>query len=187
MVQEENGGSATADTTRAHRGTHALHVIAQASTGESFAQLRYIQPVPRRFYARVFVYQAAPAANGTAAFIAAQESGPSSFQGTSLSLEDGRLALTNWRNAGGDVFVADVAAFPSDRWVCLEWMLDGVAAETRTWVDGVEVTGLQQTGLVTPPYGWIRLGLDVVVVPNVRYELWLDDVYVGTQPVGCAR
>ncbi len=183
LVQQQNGGTVTVDSAHAHRGTQALHVTAQAAGGESFAQLRQVDAVPRRFYARVFVYQPSPAASGPAAFIAAQESG-GAFRGTSLSLATGRPALTNW-GGSPDQYLEAPSALPTDRWVCVEWMLDGVAAATRTWVDGVEVAELHGTGLATPPYGWFRLGLDVVVTPGVRYELWLDDLYVGEQPVGC--
>jgi len=176
------------DTARAHRGASSLHTVAQGNGGdEVFAMVRYVGSVPRRFHARVFVYVAAPApAGGAAAFVAAQESGPT-YDGTSLSLANGRLALTNWGRTPANLYLEEPSPLPTDRWVCLEWMVDGATGESRTWVDDTELSSLRDSTLATPPYSWFRLGLDVVVEPGVRYELWLDDLYVGSQPVGCSR
>ena len=181
------GGTVDADTAQANRGTRSLHSVTDWNNAgdESFAMVRDDRAVPLLFYARVFAYLPAPAPQGAYAIIAVQES-DGDYRGTSLGFQSGQLMLVNWGGMPDTVQVAN-GTFPTGKWVCLEWMLDSTQHETRVWQDGTELPELHLTGLTTPAYNWFRLGLDVVGMPNVIYELWLDDLYVGTQPVGCER
>jgi hypothetical protein len=185
----QHGGDVAVDTAQAHSGTHSLHTLASLDTAgnESYALLRDDKSVPILFYARVFAYLPAPAPGGAYAIIAAQEN-TGGYRGTSLGFQNGQLMVVNWTTPP-DTDTVQVAngTFPTGTWVCLEWMLDSTQHETRVWQNGAEVTELHVTGLTTPAYEWFRLGLDVGGMPNTTYQLWLDDLYVGTQPVGCDR
>jgi hypothetical protein len=90
-------------------------------------------------------------------------------------------------------------AWPRDRWACVEWQVDfpsadGVAdAAVDVWLDGVPVSGLSPApGLVLPPSA---MALDVFEIGLAGYgspvaqpaaTVWLDEVVLASQRIGCA-
>ena len=52
----------------------------------------------------------------------------------------------------------------AERWLCVEWKSSG---ESRTYIDGAEVTDLHQATVRT------------------TIELWIDDVMIDAAPIGC--
>jgi hypothetical protein len=92
------------------------------------------------------------------------------------------------------------SAFPSQKWVCVEWEFDGVKNEMHLWLDGALVTDVDVVGMGTrcvnnadlgkpwtaPTFSFLSLGWQQYQGSNGPLELWMDDVAVGTQRIGCA-
>ena len=85
------------------------------------------------------------------------------------------------------------------RWVCWEWMVDGATPELHMWLDGqpqteADVVG-KGTACATGPNGtWtapeafsrIIIGWEQYTQPSdVANEVWLDDLVMGPERVGC--
>jgi hypothetical protein len=92
------------------------------------------------------------------------------------------------------------SAFPSQKWVCVEWEFDGVKNEMHLWFDGALLTDVDVVGMGTrcvnnadlgklwaaPTFSFLSLGWQQYQGSNGPLELWMDDVAVGTQRIGCA-
>ncbi len=91
--------------------------------------------------------------------------------------------------------------FPTNQWVCVEWELTR-ASETATvgnvtvWQDGVELGDVAQTGTsVTNQDTPVLIVNQLEKLGNLMngpaaptgYDVWIDDVFVDTSPVGCAK
>ncbi|MEK8107148.1 hypothetical protein NKG94_22015 [Micromonospora sp. M12] len=69
----------------------------------------------------------------------------------------GQNGALQWNRASDDATlpeqspagVAQSVPLPTNRWVCLEFMVDGSAGQLRTWLDGTAVTGLTADGSPT--------------------------------------
>ncbi|HVR64888.1 MAG TPA: hypothetical protein VMU50_23485 [Polyangia bacterium] len=90
-------------------------------------------------------------------------------------------------------------AFPDQRWVCVQWQFDSTKNEMHLWFDGALLTDVDVVGTGTrcvnngdlgkpwagPAFANLTLGWQQYQGSNGALELWLDDVAVGTQRVGC--
>jgi len=96
--------------------------------------------------------------------------------------------------------IAASEPLPTDRWLCLELMIDATApmpTTMRTWVDGAEIAGLHLDGVSTPDIDeqWLRrtdwrpaltdfaLGWESYAGQDLT--LWFDDVALDARRVGC--
>lgn len=91
------------------------------------------------------------------------------------------------------------SAFPSQKWVCVEWQFDGTKNEMHLWFDGTLLTDVDVVGMGTrcvnnadlgkpwsaPTFSFLSLGWQQYQGSNGPLELWMDDVAVGTQRIGC--
>jgi hypothetical protein len=98
----------------------------------------------------------------------------------------------DWTNLAGDNGAKPV---PVQSWVCLEWMWKGDTNEGKLWWDGVEHPSLATSpskhgGSGTwalPPFdsmwvGWWLYQEDPV--PD-HYDVWIDEVAVDYERIGC--
>jgi hypothetical protein len=86
---------------------------------------------------------------------------------------------------------------PTNTWTCVEYTVDGAAGTLRTYLDGVEVTGLVVDGVPTHDVDsqWLARGAWRPALTDLRLgwesygsdadTLWFDDILVGTSRVGC--
>ncbi|HVR62925.1 MAG TPA: hypothetical protein VMU50_13560 [Polyangia bacterium] len=88
---------------------------------------------------------------------------------------------------------------PTKTWVCWEWMFDGAKRETHLWLDGVAETEVDVLGMGTRCQGanhaWdgpemftrVILGWEQYTAPvsEVNQEVWLDDLAMGPERIGC--
>jgi hypothetical protein len=91
------------------------------------------------------------------------------------------------------------SAFPSQRWVCVEWQFDGTKNEMHLWFDGTLLGDVDVVGMGTrcvnnadlgkpwaaPDFSFLSIGWQQYQGSNGPLELWMDDVAVGTQRIGC--
>ena len=93
-----------------------------------------------------------------------------------------------WRHANGIVL-------PTARWSCVEWSYEGANNAITMWLVGTQVLSVSGTGdgMREPDgelpldgahvrHGAPRLG---VVPDDGARTLWLDDVAISTERVGC--
>jgi hypothetical protein len=86
---------------------------------------------------------------------------------------------------------------PVGKWSCAEWHFDGPSNSMQFWLDGREVTGLAMNGTgdgcldqpndytwVAPAFTRIDVGWESYQPDDAR-SLWIDDVAIGDQRIGC--
>ena len=208
------GASVQLDGSRAARGGQALHVHAPAQ-GYQHAVIvhKKLFPVPNNsFYGRAFVYLAGSAPqehftlfNASGTFAKAPSPTYVRYGGQFGILEASYVGNDQVQHAGAPVNGGweDATAMPTQRWVCMEWQYKGDTNEMHFWLDGVEVPRLAVigqsneccTGQVwnAPPYDRVALGWEVYASPDPSrssiesYDLWLDEVALDAQRIGCVR
>jgi hypothetical protein len=92
---------------------------------------------------------------------------------------------------------ADQKIVPVGQWSCVEFRLDGSTNEMQLWLDGVEIPDLHMKGTgqgcysqpadytwMAPSFTEIYLGWESYALDEAR-TIWIDDVALGTAPVGC--
>ncbi len=99
---------------------------------------------------------------------------------------------------GSDCWMhSDKKVVPTGRWACVEWRFNGAANKMQFWLDGSELTDLamygtgqgcsQQSASFTwtaPTFERIDVGWESYQADDAR-TLWIDDVAIGTQRIGC--
>jgi hypothetical protein len=174
----------------AYRGKQSEHVHTDAvgAGGSAVAGIyeTTVDPtLPQRFV-RAFIYVADPApVNALRLLQVSQNAAPPNMTlavklaGTSLSLP----GATN----GTD------AIFPTDRWVCLEWEIGlGAPGTLQLWMDdGADAISVaQDTTQAAPPLSRILVGAggySSVVGDEPAHDLWIDEVIIDSERVGCAK
>jgi hypothetical protein len=184
----ENSATVTIDTAQVARGSGSLHIQTQPVDGATVAQGEATEtdvvPAPS-FFLRAFVFLPSLPPYFMRIFGLLQ-AGPPNI-GPQLYVDaTGHVAISPTDR----VFMTSTTTVATGRWICLEWEVQvSSAGESRTWLDGVELTDLHYFGNtdLSPTVGRISMGAAffgrTFAIPG--YELWLDDVAVGTDRVGC--
>ena len=185
-------GSLKLDRSRFKSGKQSLRVhtdattaadpLAEAAIGKSFTP-------PKAFFTRVWVWFALPISQGTAAEqIFFNLDGPNS---TGLELLVHRQStaprlIFNDYATSPTTYVASTAAFPVDRWTCVETQIDEGAHTSRVFVDGVADDSLPQTGLGLSSVTVVSVGLHFGSRTDApAYDVWVDDYAIGPARIGC--
>ncbi|XXX76371.1 hypothetical protein WMF30_52860 [Sorangium sp. So ce134] len=95
-----------------------------------------------------------------------------------------------WHHAEGKVV-------PVNEWTCVEFSFDGPNNEMRFWLNGTEIPELKVSGTgqgcannvenfewAAPEFTSIGFGWESYQADEPR-TMWIDDVVVGTGPIGC--
>jgi hypothetical protein len=186
-----HGAAVTIDDHFAYRGTHALRVDVQDPNAAAQGEITERDTFPSdHIFMRAFVYlptgtpaaplrvmtpfQPAPPYKGQALYLVPTSTGfaPQVYDG----LSDTR-------------FDTQMASFPTDRWVCLEFEVKvGTPGELHVFVDDQEYVDLARTlnTATSPPAGTLSFGL-LHEHPSPVHTVWLDEVAVDNQRVGCER
>ena len=196
------------------RGNKALHIM-MTGNGESAIRESKTFPAPNNtYYGRVFVYFGSLpttadftyshwtmiAATGSQVTGEIRVSGQMGSSGTSLwgVGTDNRVDANgtgDWTNSDKDPNGKPLGV-PTGKWLCIEWMHKGDTNETRFWWDGVEHPSLYTKpstphgGNPTEPYilpqfknvwlGWAEYQ------PTAEpFELWLDEIAIDKDRIGC--
>ncbi|MFT3835794.1 MAG: hypothetical protein QM723_02210 [Myxococcaceae bacterium] len=87
-------------------------------------------------------------------------------------------------------------AVPLNEWECLEWLHDGQNNETRFFWDDVEHPSLHTTSSVNggngmpyllPQFTDVWVGWQEYQTATEPFELWVDEVAIDSQRIGCVR
>ncbi|WFF03780.1 cellulose-binding domain-containing protein [Micromonospora sp. WMMD964] len=195
-------GTATIDTATTHSGSRAVRINGAAGyCNHVFVRsTKNLGSVGSVRYGRIWMLHttAQPAEHTTMVAMADSADGNKDLR---LGGQNGAL---QWNRASDDATlpeqspagVAQSLPLPTNRWVCVEFMVDGSAGQLRTWVDGTAVTGLTADGAPThdidgqwynrtwrPQLTDLKLGWESY--GGGADILWYDDVALGSSRIGC--
>jgi hypothetical protein len=161
------------DDSRAYRGTHSVWLHAQGSDDDQINRAVYLAVAPPApvTWTRWFTY-VGPGLPSTK--VAQLSPGPIELAAQQLS-----------SNVAGGMIYNSGKYLPTDRWSCVEWMYDGNAGELRTFLDGEELSELHQTD--APRETPSEFALGVFVSKGPTYDVWIDEVALDSQRIGCDR
>jgi hypothetical protein len=194
----------TIDATHA-RGTKALHVhVTQNEFG--YAKLTTFAPPAAGFFGRLYVWATAfPTAPDYAHFTMVETAGQPSTAGVirpiggqydpvgksadwGVGSDQGPTGdWTNWRTS---------APAQGGKWLCMEWEMRTADNVINVWIDGVAKTDLtvstkvhggNNVDFVFPKWDSLWFGwwlYQASPTPN-QFDLWYDDVAIGTARLGC--
>ncbi|SCF27498.1 cellulose-binding domain-containing protein [Micromonospora chokoriensis] len=195
-------GTATIDTATTHSGSRAVRINGAAGyCNHVFVKsTKNLGSVGSVRYGRIWMRHttAQPTEHTTMVAMADSADGNKDLR---LGGQNGAL---QWNRASDDATlpeqspagVAQSLPLPTNRWVCVEFMVDGSAGQLRTWVDGTAVTGLTADGAPThdidgqwynrtwrPQLTDLKLGWESY--GGGADTLWYDDVALGSSRIGC--
>ncbi|MFD7660683.1 hypothetical protein ACFV4N_42495 [Actinosynnema sp. NPDC059797] len=92
---------------------------------------------------------------------------------------------TNWRES---------APSEAGRWQCVEWRMDAGDNRVELWFDGKAKPDLtvstrdhggNQVDFLFPRFDTVKIGWQLYQPNEGRYDLWFDDIALGTERIGC--
>jgi hypothetical protein len=195
-------GQVSLDPTLAHAGRQSLKVTgAGGYCNHIFARPRSSafmpgDPLYVRFYARF----SNPLSANHVTFLAMRD------EQVSMDLRlGGQSQVLIWNRQPDDATLPELSPTgiaasttpATDRWYCLEFLIDGKAPTLQTWLDGQPLTGLNVDSDPTPDLDrqWLRDTDWHPQLSDVRFgwesygddanTLWFDDVVLGNSRSGC--
>lgn len=194
-------GTATIDSTVAHAGRRSVRINGTAGyCNHVFVSATLPGTAGAQRYGRFWVRHTTALPTQHVTFLAMRDGNDG---GKDLRM-GGQNGALQWNRASDDATlpeqspagVALSAPLATNRWTCVEFLVDGAAGRLQTWVDGLAVTGLQADGTPThdidgqwtratwrPALSDLRLGWESY--GEGADTLWFDDVAVGTARIGC--
>jgi hypothetical protein len=102
-----------------------------------------------------------------------------------------------------DCYSHSATRMPVQRWACVEWHFDAQDNEMQLWLDGTELTDIRVVDrptsagagclgndvggewLAPPAFTTLHLGWESYQTSSNDRNLWVDDVAIATERVGC--
>ncbi|MEV4625381.1 cellulose-binding domain-containing protein [Micromonospora sp. NPDC049523] len=199
----QGSGTATVDTTVAHQGSRSVRINGTAGyCNHVFVQAtRDLAGLGQVRYGRFWVRHTTALPTQHVTFLAMRDAN----DGNRDLRVGGQNGALQWNRASDDATlpeqspagVALSVPLPTNRWTCVEFVVDGVQGRLQTWVDGGAVTGLTVDGTPThdidgqwlnranwrPNLTDLRLGWESY--GEGADTLWFDDVALGSSRIGC--
>ena len=103
------------------------------------------------------------------------------------------MGTGDWTTSDNDPPGKPVAV-PTAQWLCIEWLHKGDTNETRFFWDGVEHPSLHTTSAVhggntnpflLPQFKSVWVGWQEDQTTTQPFELWIDEVAIDSQRIGC--
>jgi hypothetical protein len=202
------GTAPTIDGLQHARGTRALHVTLSGSGLSSIRETKTFPEANNGYYGRIFVFfkslPAAPMPYAHWTILAASGTGVSGEIRVSGQLQNGAnifgvgtdnrtpTGTGDWTNSDADP--NPPVPVPLNTWLCVEWVHKGDTNETRFYWDGVEhpslYTSLMKHGGNTNPYRLptftsLWFGWQEYQPSSQTFELWIDEIAIDAQRIGC--
>ncbi|MFB9234659.1 cellulose-binding domain-containing protein [Plantactinospora siamensis] len=195
-------GTATIDASTAHSGSRSVKVTGAAGyCNHVFVKsTRNLSGVGSVRYGRLWVRHTTAQPTDHTTMLAMNDAA----DGNRDLRMGGQNGAMQWNRSSDDATlpeqspagVAQSVPLPTNRWACVEFMVDGSTGQLRTWLDGNPIAGLTADGTPTHDidgqwynrtwrpqltdlkFGWESYG-------NGADTLWYDDVALGTTRIGC--
>lgn len=200
------------DTTRAARGTKSLYFELAAGTPGPIEEKKTFPIANNTVFGRMFVWiDALPTApayahwtlvNGLGSDLPTEvrlggQLDPNRGNANYFVVGSDHGESGDWSTAGQE----PLSKARAGEWTCVEWLFKGDSSETRVWIDGVEQSSLHLTAseyragdaeagkrFVHPRFDKLRIGWWLYqsgAVPSPA-KLWIDEVIVDDERIGCA-
>lgn len=210
-----NASSIAVDATRATSGSNAVLVsVPGTASGGNAYERAYLQlteqifpAVATEMFGRVMMWlDETP--NGTVHWTFIQGEGPSDGHDRLYRYggqqQGGSGLMANFETNSGvstDCYDHSATTMPTEQWTCVEWRFAVATNEMELWLNGVNIEDIHITGqgegclgqdlqeqwLAPPAFQTLSLGWErYQSAPNDR-NLWLDDIVVSTERIGCAQ
>lgn len=203
-----SGGTAAIDATRAYSGTQAVKLTTQA--GSSKRALITVGapslPLPGNVvFGRMMFWLEAPPGN-TTHWNNVDASGTIPGDSTQAHYRyggqyDGKM-MANYDSSPkkSDCWRHSKTVIPSQRWACFEWEFDGPDNTMHAWLDGEPLSDItiveKGDGCINhdlsdkwlaPTFQSIALGWQHYQNLSNSVTMWLDDVAIDDQRIGCPQ
>ena len=203
------GTAPTIDGAQVARGQKALHILQNGNGASYIRESKTFNGAPAKYFGRAFVHFATlagpPMNYAHWTFIAASgnkvageirlsgqyQNGKNLF---GVGTDNGSVGGTgDWTTSDNDP-KNNPAAVPTNQWLCIEWMHDSIANETRFYWDAVEHPSLHTTKTINggngnpyilPDFTNVWLGWQEYQTSNIAFEMWLDEVAIDPARIGC--
>jgi hypothetical protein len=176
------------DNTNAHGGAQSVRVAGTSSLREIVGRV-----AADRVFVRAFMRLSAAPTGGGPVVMAV---GGDQNADIRLRLWAGEVATLN--TGAGDSIVPNAATsgncpecldVPSNAWFCAEMFVDNAQRSATIWIDGAEAASVvnnnwNSTWPAFPTPTNVRLGFWGLQGAS-NTQVWIDDVAVGTERVGC--
>ncbi len=178
------------DPNMAKTGKQSLHSTISANAGQAMLSETRTFPMPmNKVYGRVYLNFGSPVIpDHTSIFV---------VQGTTPFNASDRFGeqFGNWfmnfisdKNPS-EMDVGGSTAIATGSWLCVQWAFDGTASSFEETVDGVKLdaTGADPMKYAAPTFSSFRIGMETYGggPTTPAYDLWVDDVAIGTAPIDC--
>jgi hypothetical protein len=186
------------DTTLAHRGAHSLHTTAFAVAADAGSiniqgGIGHPVAVPSPVYVRAFYWFSSPLPPVSEAFAVAVQTHPP-WLGLQLEVANGGVyAMTDWAVSPNMNVNGTQPAAVGGGWRCIEWEItqepgDAGVGSMSAWLEGQPIGGLELASIPMSDLGELTFGIGFYLAQQQpQYEVWVDDVFVDTAPVGCSK
>jgi hypothetical protein len=175
----------TVETTQVDRGSKALHIGLQAVTAGTSVHGQIEESsatgMGGHFFVRAFFYVASPLPTSSLIL--------SSIFTSGVSIDIGPTAAGYFHaNSTGAMEQFSSTATPLDQWFCMEYEVDGTAGTLNAWLDDSTLI-LNQTGITPATFTGIGLGASMYgpATAQSAHDVWVDEIIVDKQRVGCAK
>ena len=191
------------------RGAKALHITVNGNGPSYIRETKTFPLTPNAYWGRMFVwFDSLPVAPMTYAhwtFAAATGTVDKSEIRLSGQLQNGKnlfgvgtdnqtpTGTGDWTNSDNDPKNAPVAV-PTKQWLCIEWLHSGATNETRFFWDAVEHASLYTSStkhggntnaFVLPAFTSLWVGWQEYQTSTEKFEMWVDEIAIDTQRIGC--
>jgi hypothetical protein len=187
-----SGATVEIDKSIVRSGTQSLHarlIIDDAGATDPYAMLYHFhpQPFPSHFFARAYFYVTSADVQTPETIVAFQMHDGTG--GVQVALQHNwqtnqppAVALEVWGDTSNAGQVTNPITY--GRWECVTWEIDEDTKQANISLDGGSVLNVELTSVKA--YDVLAVGVAFAGVMSAgTYEAWLDDVVVGTTPIGC--
>lgn len=196
---EKNGATASVSTARARDGQKSLNIVTQNTIGNSFfLSPKNIFPVANNhFFGRAYLYidGQLPLGHNVVMSTSSMVDGTSAVHRLDASKHKfnsryGHKSIT----VHGGIRIPESGAqdfdFPANKWVCIEWELDGNQNSMRYWFDGVFASTLEVKGDENPvwragQFKTFEIGWKALQTYSLSYSFYWDSIVLASQRIGC--
>jgi hypothetical protein len=201
-------GHAVIDATQAHSGTHSVRIDPGSDyCGHAFIQNSAISQLGDVRYGRFYIRLESALGDAHVTFASMRDANDSNGSQSQELRIGGQSRILMWNRSKDDATLPSLSpvgismsqALPAQTWTCIEFRIDQASGGIQTWVDGVSPTGLLADGAATADVdqSWINqypswrpalsdLKLGWESYGGATNTVWIDDVAVGNERIGCA-
>jgi hypothetical protein len=180
----------TVDTTRAYRGTHSLKVSTQAVAAATSVYGHIVDDnylgTNNDVFVRAFYYIPSVAFSNT--YVLSTVTSVTS----NVDIDIGGKAAGNFHiNTGGSSPQSPISVdlMPTDTWFCFEYEINQPAGTFTGWLNDGATPVLSQGSITMDALTGIGIGLSFYgpSVAEAAHDIWIDEIIVDGQRIGCAK